>query len=58
MLAGIAATLLPTMVIWSIVTLKEIPVLFVALLGLRALQVLVEVPLRSRAAAKPVMPAP
>lgn len=50
-LAGIAATLLPTMVIWSIVTLKEIPVLFVALLGLRALQVLVEVPLRSRAAA-------
>ena len=51
LVAGIAAAILPTMVIWSIVTLKEIPVLFVVLIGLRALQVLTDVPLRSGAAA-------
>jgi hypothetical protein len=49
--AGVAAAILPTMLIWSIVTLKEIPVLFVALVGLRALQVLSHAPLRSEAAA-------
>jgi 4-amino-4-deoxy-L-arabinose transferase-like glycosyltransferase len=51
LVAGVAAAILPTMVIWSIVTLKEIPVLFAALVGLRALQVLSEAPLRSDAAA-------
>jgi hypothetical protein len=51
LLAGLAAAILPTMVIWSIVTLKEVPVLFAALIGLRALQVLSEAPLRSDSAA-------
>ena len=50
-LAGVLAAVLPTLVIWSIVSLKEIPVLFVALLGLRAVQVLVEAPLGSARAA-------
>jgi 4-amino-4-deoxy-L-arabinose transferase-like glycosyltransferase len=48
---GVAAAVLPTLVIWSIVTLKEVLVLFVALVALRALQVLVETPLRSAHAA-------
>jgi 4-amino-4-deoxy-L-arabinose transferase-like glycosyltransferase len=51
LVAGVAAAVLPTTVVWSIVTLKEIPILFVALVGLRALQLLADAPLRSNEAA-------
>ncbi|MGI9145248.1 MAG: hypothetical protein ACR2IK_01650 [Chloroflexota bacterium] len=40
MLASIGAALVPTMLVWSIVTLKESAVLFVALLALRLVQFL------------------
>src|SRR5262249_26494899 len=44
LLAGVGAVLLPTMVIWSVVTLKETAVLFLALLGLWVVQFLSDAP--------------
>jgi 4-amino-4-deoxy-L-arabinose transferase-like glycosyltransferase len=42
--AAIGATVLPTMVIWSVVSLKEVSVLFVAVLALRLVQFLSTAP--------------
>ncbi len=43
-IAALGAALLPTLVIWSVASLKESLVLFVALLGLRTLQFLATAP--------------
>jgi 4-amino-4-deoxy-L-arabinose transferase-like glycosyltransferase len=47
-LAAIGAAVLPTMVLWSVVSLKESLVLFVALLALRMVQFLTTAPAQSR----------
>jgi hypothetical protein len=47
-LAGLGAAVLPSLVVWSVASLKETLVLFVALLGLWTLQFLTIVPSRSR----------
>jgi hypothetical protein len=47
-LAAIGAAVVPTMLVWSVVTLKESLVLFVALLALRLVQFLSTAPAHSR----------
>ncbi|MCA1648578.1 MAG: hypothetical protein LC797_24990 [Chloroflexi bacterium] len=47
MLAALGATLLPTLAIWSVASLKECLVLFAALLGLRRVQILATEPSES-----------
>jgi 4-amino-4-deoxy-L-arabinose transferase-like glycosyltransferase len=47
-LAAVGATLLPTLVLWSIVTLKESLVLFVSLVGLRIILYLTNAPTRDK----------
>jgi hypothetical protein len=46
-IAAVGAAILPTMVIWSVVSLKESLVLFATLLGLWAVQTLISLPARS-----------
>jgi hypothetical protein len=47
LLAAVGAALLPSLVVWSVASLKETLVLFAALLGLRVVQFLSTVPSRS-----------
>jgi 4-amino-4-deoxy-L-arabinose transferase-like glycosyltransferase len=46
-LAAIGAAVLPTIIVWSVASLKETLVLFVTLLALRMVQFLIEAPARS-----------